>query len=270
MRRAILGVEGARLVGVEKLACPRKPIEITPRIDHFRRRVVGQRVASVDRVGKRVALQLESEERVILEPRMTGLVVVGDSPNPIYLRVRFDFKGGDLESFWYWDQRGLGKVRLYDAAEFAVAFGPERLGPDGLVVSTADYRERLGKSRRAIKVALLDQRAVAGIGNIYAVEILHMARIHPAARCDRLTVRQWDAITEATHAVLKEAVRMEGSSLGDGTYRNKLNQEGSYQNCHSVYGREGKPCPRCEATVEKIVQAQRSTFFCSDCQTRSF
>ncbi len=268
MRRAILGAKGARLVGVEKLACPRKPIGILPRIDHLRRRVVGQRVLSIDRVGKRVALRLESEARIILEPRMTGLVVVGESPNPLYLRVRFDLEGGQLDRFWFWDQRGLGKVRLYDAAEFAVAFGADRLGPDGLVVSTADYRQRLGKSKRAVKVALLDQRAVAGIGNIYAAEILYTARVHPAARCDRLTIRQWNAITEATHAVLTEAVRLEGSSLGDGTYRNKLNQEASYQNCHAVYGREGESCPRCGATVEKIVQAQRSTFYCPNCQTR--
>ena len=198
---------------------------------------------------------------------MTGLVGAGESPNPLYLRVRVDLEG-PLERVWFWDRRGLGKVRLYSADEFANAFSDDHLGPDGLTVSSEALRARLRQSRRAIKVALLDQRAVAGIGNIYAAEILHVASVHPAARCDRLTKPQWERIADATRSVLGEAVRYEGSSLGDGTYRNKLNQDGSYQLHHRVYGRNGQPCPRCDAAVERIVQAQRSTFFCPGCQRR--
>ena len=105
------------------------------------------------------------------------------------------------------------------------------------------FRERLGGSKRAVKVALLDQRAVAGIGNLYASEILHLAGIHPAARCDKLTRAQWQAIADATHAVLEAAIRYEGSTLGDGTYRNALNQAGGYQNHHRVYDRAGEALP---------------------------
>lgn len=268
MRRSLLGAEGATIRRVEKLACPRKPIGIVPRIDHLRRRAEGQRVVSADRIGKRVALRLESEDRLLFEPRMTGLIVTGTSPDPLYLRVRVDLAGGDLDKFWFWDRRGLGKVFLYSAEEFAEQFSPQRIGPDGLVVTADDYHERLGRSRREVKPALLDQRAVAGIGNIYAAEILHVAKVHPAARCDRLSRRQWSAIAEATHAILEEAIRYEGSSLGDGTYRNKLNEDGSYQLHHRVYGRTGEPCGRCGKPVEQIVQTGRSTFFCSGCQTR--
>ena len=268
MRRTILGAEGTTITGVERLRCPRKPISLTPRIDHLRRRAVGRRVEAVGRVGKRVTLRLDSGDRLIFEPRMTGLVVAGESPDPLYLRVRVDLSGGDLDRFWYWDRRGLGLVRLLSAAEFDEAYGPENLGPDGLEVTAASLRARLGGSRRAIKVALLDQRVVAGVGNIYAAELLHMAGVHPAARCDRLTRTQYDRIAEATRDVLHEAIRYEGSSLGDGTYRNKLNQDGSYQQHHRVYGREGQLCPSCKGQVKKIVQAQRSTFFCSECQRR--
>ena len=182
--------------------------------------------------------------------------------------MRVDLKGSDLDRFWFWDRRGLGTVRLYSDEEFAKTFSPEKIGPDGLEICTDDLRRRLGRSRREVKVALLDQRAVAGIGNIYAAELLHVAAVHPAARCDRLTKAQWERIADATREVLAEAVRYEGSSLGDGTYRNKLNQNGSYQLHHRVYGREGEQCPRCKAEVKKIVQAQRSTFFCSGCQKR--
>ena len=109
------------------------------------------------------------------------------------------------------------------------------------------FREQLGGSKRAVKVALLDQRAVAGIGNLYASEILHLAGIHPAQRCDKITRAQWQAIADATHAVLEAAIRYEGSTLGDGTYRNALNQAGGYQNHHRVYDRAGEACPRCGA-----------------------
>ncbi|MEO1498206.1 MAG: DNA-formamidopyrimidine glycosylase [Planctomycetota bacterium] len=268
MRRGVAAAAGATIASVEKLPCPRKPIGIAPRIDRLNARAAGRRIDAVERVGKRVSLRLDSGDSLILEPRMTGLVGAGDPPDPLYLRVRIDLEAGDLSHCWFWDRRGLGKVRLYDPREFAEAFGPEKLGPDGLVVCSDGLRRRLAKSRRAIKVALLDQRAVAGIGNIYAAEILHLAGVHPETRCDRLTGSRWAKIADATHAVLEEAIRYEGSSLGDGTYRNKLNEDGSYQLHHRVYGRAGEPCLGCGAEVQRIVQAQRSTFFCRGCQTR--
>ncbi|TWU00017.1 Formamidopyrimidine-DNA glycosylase [Botrimarina colliarenosi] len=268
MRRGVADAAGATIASFERLPCPRKPIGITPRIDGLRRRVVGREIVAVERVGKRVSLRIDSGDRLILEPRMTGLVGAGESPNPLYLRVQLGLEGGVLQRVWFWDQRGLGKVRLYAPAEFDASFGEELLGPDGLVVSSDDLRRRLAGSRRAVKVALLDQRAVAGIGNIYAAEILHVAGVHPAARCDLLSGPQWERIAVATREVLSEAVRYEGSSLGDGTYRNKLNQDGGYQLHHRVYGRAGEPCPRCAGEVQRIVQAQRSTFFCVGCQRR--
>ncbi len=268
MRRGLLGVEGGIIRAIVKLDCPRKPIGISPRIDRLAKRATGKQVVSVDRVGKRVAIRLDDQSRLLFEPRMTGLVVTGDSPDPLYLRVRVDFDSAEIERCWYWDRRGLGLVYLLSESEFNEAFSSAKLGPDGLVVKAEDYRERLGKSRREIKPALLDQRAVAGIGNIYAAEILHLAGVHPAARCDRLSKRQWSAIADATHEVLEEAIRYEGSSLGDGTYRNKLNQDGSYQLHHRVYGRAGEKCSTCDDVVKQIVQTQRSTFFCSGCQKK--
>ena len=106
-------------------------------------------------------------------------------------------------------------------------------------------RERLYRSRRAIKVALLDQRAIAGIGNLYASEILHVANIHPATRCHRLRRDDWNRLHAATHEILELAIRHEGSTLADGTYRNALNQSGDYQNHHRVYDRAGQTCLTC-------------------------
>jgi formamidopyrimidine-DNA glycosylase len=270
MRRGVLGVVGGRIRDVERVACRRKPITITPRIDHFRRRVVGRTIREVGRVGKRVVLRLDSADAIVLEPRMTGLVLVADPPGREHLRFRCQLTGCGPRELLYWDRRGLGNVRLFSPAEFQVAFGPEKLGPDALAMTADLFQAQLGGSKRAVKVALLDQRAVAGIGNLYASEILHAAGVHPARRCDKITRAQWQVIADATHSVLETAIRYEGSTLGDGTYRNALNQAGSYQNHHRVYDKAGESCVRCggDSQIVRIVQAQRSTFLCRECQRK--
>jgi len=280
MRRGILSIVGARIEDVERVACRRRPIAIAPRIDRFRGRVVGKRICDVGRVGKRVVVYLDSSDAIVLEPRMTGLVLVAEPPTREHLRFRFmlsgssngkaDRRGGGngVRELLYWDRRGLGSVRLFSPNKFESAFGAAKLGPDALTITADVFRERLAGRKRAIKVALLDQRAVAGIGNLYASEILHVAGISPKRRCDRLTRRDWQSIADATQEVLAAAIRYEGSTLGDGTYRNALNEAGGYQNHHRVYDRAGRPCPRCgpASTIRRIVQAQRSTFFCPACQ----
>jgi formamidopyrimidine-DNA glycosylase len=146
--------------------------------------------------------------------------------------------------------------------------GGKKLGPDALAVTSDQLRSRLMASKRAVKVALLDQRAVAGIGNLYASEILHLAGVHPAKQCDRLSKSKWQAIHEAIRAVLEKAIQYEGSTLSDGTYRNALNQDGGFQYHHRVYDRADQSCCHCGSTIRRIVQAQRSTFFCPKCQKR--
>ena len=269
MRRGILGIVGRRIRDVERVACRRKPIAIAPRIDHFRRRVVGRTIRAVDRVGKRVVLRLDSDDLIVLEPRMTGLILLADPPTREHLRFRCRLTGTGTRELLYWDRRGLGNVHLFSPTEFDAAFGPEKLGPDALAMTAELFRTQLGDSKRAVKVALLDQRAVAGIGNLYASEILHVAGIHPARRCDKITRAEWARIADATRAVLETAIRYEGSTLGDGTYRNALNQAGRYQIHHRVYDKAGKECPRCGgARIVRIVQAQRATFYCPGCQCR--
>ena len=183
--------------------CRRRPIAIAPRIDSFRRRAVDRTVRDVGRVGKRVVVHLDSGDAIVLEPRMTGLVLVADPPTREHLRFRCTFSGNGASELLYWDRRGLGSVRLFSPKEFEAAFGHDKLGPDALAMTGELFRDQLGGSQRAMKVALLDQRAVAGIGNLYASEILHLAGIHPARRCNRITRAQWQAIADATHAVLE-------------------------------------------------------------------
>ncbi|MBM4074427.1 MAG: formamidopyrimidine-DNA glycosylase, partial [Planctomycetes bacterium] len=168
---------------------------------------------------------------------------------------------------WFWDRRGLGTVSLLNPQQMSRLFGQDRLGPDALEMRYEDWEQRLRKTRRSIKVALLDQKLVAGIGNLYASEILHVSGISPCRPANVLTKRQMSRLAEAVRSVLQTAIELEGSTLGDGTYRNALNQSGQYQNRHLVYMKEGDRCSTCDkGHIERIVQTQRSTFYCPHCQ----
>jgi formamidopyrimidine-DNA glycosylase len=268
MRRGVAPAVGCRIVDVEALPCPRKPIGLAPDIEQMRRRLRDTTIVATERAGKRVALRLDSGDRLVFEPRMTGLLLLGDSPDPLYGRLRVALCGGTVREIVYWDRRGLGNVRLATEAEFAARYGADHLGPDALEATGMLLRARLGASARPLKTALLDQRAIAGIGNLYAAEILFVARLHPETPCRGLTAAQWRRLAEATRAVLEEAIRYEGSTLSDGTYRNALNKQGGYQNEHRVYGKAGQACPRCGGKILRIVQAQRSTFYCATCQRK--
>lgn len=269
MRRGLLGIEGCKIQDVIFPCCRLRPISVAPSRGRFRKRLIGRTIRSIERLGKRVVLRLDNDYVVIFEPRMTGLMLVADPPNQEHLRVGLQLSGGEISEVWYWDRRGLGSVRLLSPRALAEQLGPRKLGPDALQISAEEIHERLGRSRRAIKVALLDQRAIAGIGNLYASEILHAAAVHPEKRCDLLTAPMCERIHQAMNEVLSKAIQYEGSTLGDGTYRNALNQDGGYQNHHRVYNREDETCLTCRrGRIVRIVQAQRSTFFCPKCQMK--
>jgi len=269
MCRGIAGIVGSRIVDADRPPCDRQPILLSPLITTFAKRIIGHPISCIARRGKRVLIYIGDDRQVIvIEPRMTGLVLVSDPPTTEHLRFRLSLAGGPHSELLFWDRRGLGTVRLLDQSEAAVVLGPDRIGVDALEITCEQLRAQLGVSKRPIKVALLDQKCVSGVGNLYASEILYVAGVDPRVVCDRLSGPQWRRIHLAMGEVLRDAIMHEGSTLSDGTYRNALNQDGGYQNLHRVYDRAGKPCCRCGALIQRIVQAQRSTFFCASCQRR--
>lgn len=268
MCRGIRGIVGGLVTAVEQPRCDRRPISVTPDWDQIRQRLVGNRVQNIGRRGKRVLIEFADQQLLVIEPRMTGLVLVADPPTTDHLRLRLLFDQCQVPELLFWDRRGLGTLRLLRQQEIDAVLGLQRIGPDALQITADELRDRLGASQRAIKVALLDQRQIAGVGNLYASEALHVAAIDPRLACRQLKRPQWQRLQQAIESVLQEAILHEGSTLSDGTYRNSLNQSGGYQNLHRVYDRAGKPCPDCQGIIERIVQAQRSTFFCPTCQRR--
>ncbi|MCG8653434.1 MAG: bifunctional DNA-formamidopyrimidine glycosylase/DNA-(apurinic or apyrimidinic site) lyase [Pirellulales bacterium] len=268
MRRGLLTIVGSRIRAAERPPCRCQPILLRPRIDAFDRRVRGKTITGIGRRGKRVMIGLEDGQTIVIEPRMTGLVLLSDPPGPEHLRLRLRLSGGKDRQLLFWDRRGLGTVRLLREREIS-AVVDEKLGVDALEVTAAQLRDRLQRSRRAVKVALLDQTVVAGIGNLYASEILFVAGVDPRSRCDRLHRSQWARIAVAVGDVLTEAIAHEGSTLSDNTYRNALNDPGGYQNYHRVYDRADMACPRClVGRVRRLVQVGRSTFYCPNCQQK--
>lgn len=259
--------EGRKILAVQQCDCPRKPITLSPDFPEFRKRIQGQRILKVGRLAKRIVILLKSNDRIVVEPRMTGLMLVADPPTDTHRRLLWmlDQNGTDVDTFEFWDRRGLGTVRLLSVSQFSDL--TDRLGPDALQMSIDDWLAIKRRTSRPVKVAMLDQKLVAGIGNLYASEILHKAAVSPKRPCNKVTKPQWELIHEHTLAVLQEAIKYEGSTLGDGTYRNALNKDGSYQNAHQVYAKEGQPCPRCHTkNIKRIVQTQRATFYCANCQ----
>lgn len=268
MRRNVLPIVGKKVSEAARTHCTKKPISIEPRIDRLNKRIVGRKVTQVDRLGKRVVVVFDSEDRLIFEPRMTGIVLIGQPPNTEHLRFQMKFRNSAKTQLLFWDRRGLGTVQLLNAKQYLQLTTGGKLGPDAIVITVDQLQQRAKQSKREIKVALLDQKLVAGVGNLYASEILFAAGVDPRTRCDRLSRKQWVRIHYDMLRILNEAIRYEGSTLSDGTYQKAINEPGGYQNHHLVYDKADSPCPTCAKPIRRIVQAQRSTFFCRSCQKK--
>ena len=276
--RTLLGVRQPR-GGKNAAGEPLKPIALTPGLSTLAARVRGRVIEAVERRAKRVVLRLEGGRAFAVEPRMTGLMLLGPPPTADHVRLEWrlgpapddgNADGNNGPSAYgtlrFWDRRGLGTVRLYEPGELEVHLGPDKLGPDPLTMTAADWKAALAKTARPIKVALLDQKIAAGIGNLYASEALFAARVAPDRPASGLKPAEVARVAAAARDVLSEAIRYEGSTLSDGTYLNALGAPGRYRNEHRVYQRAGEPCPRCGTAIVKTVQAQRSTFWCGVCQ----
>ncbi len=242
--------------------------------DRFAAAVEGRRIDEVERRGKNLVLRLGPDDRVLQsQVRMTGRFAVAGADDPRgrelraaigFTHVAAEFDLVDGRTLLYDDVRRLGGFRLQSADDWARragALGPEPLDPD---YGPTDLAAGLGSGRAPVKNALLDQRRVAGIGNIYASEALFRARIDPRRACATLEPGDHRRLHRALRAVLREALRGEGTSLRD--YRRVDGGTGRFQDRLRVYDREALPCPRCGTAVERIVQAGRSTFFCAACQ----
>jgi formamidopyrimidine-DNA glycosylase len=236
--------------------------------DEFECRVAGTRVARVDRRGKWVVITLgESRGLIVIQPRMTGGFWLVSPARPGHVRLTFHLDGPE-QSIWYCDNRRLGKIAWFAGPDEAGRAFARSHGPDALEISRESLADRLAKTTRGIKPTLMDQKVLAGIGNIYADEILFRARLHPERTSAKLTAEEVGRIHEAISTVLDEAILAEGSSF-DASYRTVLGLEGGFLARNAMYGRGGQPCPSCGGVIRKTRIAGligRPTHYCPGCQ----
>jgi formamidopyrimidine-DNA glycosylase len=250
----------------------RRASPIQPRPKILASKLHGARITDIKRLGKRAVLSVtpanqEDSLFLIFEPRMTGLLLRVPPPTKTHVRLIVKFKNSK-QPLIFWDRRGLGTINLINKSTFISRLGSHAIGPDALTISGPELYVKIHHSKRHIKVALLDQKVLAGIGNIYASEILYAAKIDPRTRCNRLSKEACARIVKACSQILYHAIEQEGSSIGDETYRTADNRPGRYQHLHKVYGRNKYKCSKCKNEIKRVIQTQRSTFFCSHCQTR--
>ena len=223
----------------------------------------GARLETFCRWGKYLLIGLDTQGVLVAHLRMSGQVLIAGSaaqPRPPHTHVVLDFEDGRQLRFV--DPRTFGElfVTTPDLPELA------GLGIDALAVDLPTFRSLLRSRRARLKALLLDQRVVAGIGNIYSDEILWTARLRWSRPAGQLRPAELNRLHAAVGSVLTSAVEHRGSSLGDAQYVDAQGRPGAYQERHAVYGREGRACPRCGHVIERTVVAQRSHFWCRRCQ----
>jgi formamidopyrimidine-DNA glycosylase len=253
---------GERISAVETSGLPlRRPIDRKMLI----RACVGARVEGVRRIGKYWLVDLSSEHVLLGHLGMTGRLVFADAGEPRAPHTHAVFGPGKGRELRYVDPRRFGVLRAYAAAEAPTSPELAVLGVDPLdpAFTVAYLADALAASKRDLKAFLMDQSRVAGLGNIYVCEALFRAKLSPKRRSDR-AVKQAAALHAAIVAALADGIKNRGTSFSD--YVDADGQSGGNQHALSVYGREKGPCKRCGAAVRRVVQAGRSTFFCSRCQ----
>jgi len=222
--------------------------------------LTGRKITAVTRQGKAVEIKLDDDARLLLHLRMTGKMQWQRASRELPPHTRF------IISFSH------GNLLCIDTRRFATLVITTDGHAQALVKDPLlDFRtEELHKIARAkklpVKSFLMDQRWIAGIGNIYACEILHEVSINPSRRVNEVSLREWRKIERATKEILEKAIICRGTTVSD--WRDLYGRKGEYQHELKVYGREGLPCIRCHGVIERLRLSGRGTYFCPTCQRR--
>jgi len=255
-------VTGRRILGVQvrdkRLREPIRPEQL--------RRLRGARVEGIRRRSKYLLIDTSARLTLLVHLGMTGQLWVADRGRPRRPHEHVGIQLDDGRDLRFADTRRFGLLRVLrsdriDLDPRIMGLGPEPLDPalDGAAL----FRATRGR-RKPIKNFLLDTRSIAGVGNIYACEALHRSRIHPKRPVGRIGEEAWGRLLGELRGVLNEAIAAGGTTLRD--FLNAEGEVGYFAFSLRIYDRERKPCGRCAATVRRIVQAGRSTFYCPRCQ----
>jgi len=264
VRRDLASLAVGRVIEQVEATAPRC-IRRHPSAEDFCGRLAGGRIGEVDRRGKYLLVRLDGGVVLVVHLGMSGQLLwvpaeaVADEPRRKHTHVVLTLDAGEVR---YVDPRTFGElfVTTDDVPELA------HLGPDAIAVGPADLKTVLRARRTQLKPLLMDQRFLAGIGNLYADEILWLAKLRYDRPADSLTAAEVRRLHAAMVETLNAAIERRGSSLADEQYRDLFGAVGDYQADHNAYDREGKPCPRCGRPIVRLKWSGRSTFLCPRCQ----
>lgn len=234
---------------------------VVPRGRSFARSLVRGQIARIHRRGKYVVIELQSRRRLVVQLRMTGRLLVLQNGEQVPASARLLLHLQEGGALCYADVRKLGRVILCEDGAWDATLGTEPLGED---FTPKSFTAMLSGRTTPIKVLLLDQRRLAGVGNIYACEALWAARIRPSRPSGSLSASEVRRLHRAIVDVLRRAIELRGSSIDD--YVDENGSQGGFQKVLRVYGRRGKPCFRCGNAIVRTVLAARGTWWCGACQ----
>jgi formamidopyrimidine-DNA glycosylase len=224
------------------------------------------RVEALGRRGKYMIWELDGDRSLLVHLRMTGSLLMDADPESPHTRARFELSDGHVLT--YVDPRRFGTAHLMLSATARDAYLGARLGAEPFTPEfTAAYLRDQARGRSApVKPFILDQRRIAGVGNIYADEALHRARVHPLRPAGALTLAQWSAVKVAIEEALAAGIDAKGASIDD--FRHVDGARGSFQDRFLVHTRAGEPCPTCGTAIRKLVVGGRGTYVCEHCQPK--
>lgn len=253
-------------------------------LSQFKKNILGKKIIAIKRRAKNILIYLSDNYVLLIHLKMTGHLLVGkwqikekkwvsnikgaisNDPGNRFLRLIFSLDNGQQLALS--DIRKFAKVELWKEAELLKSKEFMALGPEPLDHSFtfSKFKQLFFKKKGKIKPVLMDSKFIAGIGNIYASEILLEAMIHPESRVENLKEKDLKDIYKAIKKVLKKGIKARGSSISD--YRDLQGERGGFQKIAKIYGKKGQKCPYCNTKIERIVVGQRGTFYCPVCQIK--
>ncbi len=256
-------LEGVRIEAIEILD-PRWSRPLPPEV--LEAELTGAVIERLERAGKYMIWRLSGERSLLVHLRMTGALLLDPPAEPPHARVRFALSDG--RRLVYVDPRRFGTAHLVHGEEALALYLASRLGAEPFTEEfTPAHLQAIARGRTTpIKSFLLDQRQVAGVGNIYADEALHRAGIHPLRPAGRLTAAQWRRLHDTIEEALSAGIDAKGASIDD--FRHVDGARGSFQDAFLVHRRAGEECRTCGHEIRKLVVGGRGTYVCEHCQPR--
>jgi formamidopyrimidine-DNA glycosylase len=235
---------------------------------HFKKFTVGQKIMQLTRTGKYMFWHLSNGYQIVVHLRMTGqfLADLSHAKTASHERLRFTLSSG--KAIHYFDQRKFGRLWVTDDLKKIVGSQVSELGMDALdpILTAPVFMKLLCAQNRQMKALLLDQTVIAGLGNIYVDEALHLAKIHPLSLSAAVPEKNLKMLFKAMRQVLNQSLSYQGTTFRD--YRTARGEEGGFFSRLQVYGRQKQPCHTCGTPIQKIKVVQRGTHVCGRCQER--